>query len=112
MEQEEVKKALVKAYQLHYGNVTEACKAVNIGRTTFYRWIEDDPELKQFLHSLDVAQLKKDFIENALMKKIGEGDTACIIFANKSLNKDRGYIERNEVILSSSEPIEVELKIT
>ena len=108
----EVKKNFLEAYQMTFGNIGESCRAVKIHRQTFYLWKKDDPEFKAAIDAMEPREDFKDFIEAALRKKIKEGDTACVIFAAKTQVKDRGYIERNEVVLSSDEPIEVELKIT
>lgn len=89
------KNAVLDAYRKALGNVTMACKACNIDRRTFYQWCEDDPEFKKSVQDIRENELG-DFIENALMQRIQLGDTTAIIFACKTLCKNRGYVERQE----------------
>ena len=77
--------------------VMRTCKQIGISRKTYYRWIEE-PEFKAAF--LEALENKKDFVEGALMNIINKpdhtGHTTAVIFANKTLNKDRGYVERTE----------------
>lgn len=77
------------------GVVTTAAKAAGVDRTTHYQWMDKDPEYKARV--IDLREMKKDFVESKLMKLVEQGDTAATIFSAKTLLKDRGYIERNEV---------------
>lgn len=77
-----------------WGNVTTACQQFGIDRTTFYLWCNTDADFKAKADA--VKEIRKDFIESALDKKIKEGDTTAIIFAAKTQCKDRGYIEKTE----------------
>ena len=87
--------------------VTRTCKKVGISRQTYYRWIEEPGFKTAFLEALED---KKDFVEGALMSIIRDtdhsGHTTAVIFANKTLNKDRGYVERTEHAIAG------EIKIT
>lgn len=77
------------------GNVAEACKAVNIHRSAFYRWKEKDPK---FAAAVENATEKvKDNVESALYKNALEGNVAAQIFYLKTRCKDRGYVERQEI---------------
>jgi ribosome biogenesis GTPase A len=105
------KQRFLEHYDRTYGNISLSCKSVNVARTTFYYWRDSDPEFKAKLDQINPREKLKDFYENALIKKVRQGDTACTIFANKSFNKDRGYVERAELTLRSEEPIDVELRI-
>ena len=35
------KELFLKALQSNLGNITQACKSANIGRQTYYDWIDD-----------------------------------------------------------------------
>lgn len=72
-------------------NLTEACRITNTAKRTVDYWVEEDYEFAQLLD--EIQWHKKNFFENALIDKAAEGDASCIIFANKTLNKDRGYTE-------------------
>jgi hypothetical protein len=91
------KEAFIKAYQNNFGNVTQSVDAVGVTRSAYYKWVKDDPKFLAKLEAVEPKEIKKDFIETALMRKIREGDTAAIIFASKTQLKDRGYIERQEL---------------
>lgn len=70
-------------------NVSSACKMVNVTRRTFESWLDNDHEFGDMVR--EVLEAKKDFFEAALIGRVAAGDTAAIVFANKSINKDRGY---------------------
>jgi len=91
------KEAFIKAFQNNYGNITQSVEAAGVSRSIYYQWVKDDPEFVSRLEAIEPKEIKKDFIETALMRKIREGDTAAIIFASKTQLKDRGYIERQEL---------------
>jgi len=76
-------------------NVTKACRKLEMRRSQFYYWIENDKGFGELMQ--EIMEAKKDFFESHLIKKIKEGDTKAIIFANKTLNRDRGYSEKIEV---------------
>jgi hypothetical protein len=100
--------------QLFKNNATDVgrtCKAYGITRKTFYEWMKDEED-KTFHDAIEEAREEmKDFGESQLLmmmkgipkldkrgKHIGwlvRPDTACIIFFNKTKNKDRGYDERH-----------------
>lgn len=42
-----------------------------------------------------VHQCKKDFFEGALIELVRKGDSAAVIFVNKTVNRDRGYSEKS-----------------
>jgi hypothetical protein len=86
----------VEAYKANLFNVTEACKKIEIDRSTYYRWLENDPDFAQAVQ--DAREEKIDFIEDQLLERISSGDTTAIIFALKTLAKHRGYVERQEIV--------------
>ena len=83
-------------------NISEACRAVGIGRATFYRWLKKDPRFKEAYEELREALV--DFAEAQLIKKMLEGDTKAIIFFLRSKGKDRGWVERTEHLHGGSDP--------
>lgn len=112
------KNDVIQALEECRGIVTEACRKAGIARSTYYLWIEQDPEFKAAAE--DVQEQAIDYVEGQLFKKItgvtlgkydenGElqvfdqppSDTA-IIFYLKTKGKKRGYIERQEVESSGS----------
>lgn len=87
--------------------VTHACKASNVSRARYYRWLEQE----SFREGVDeVKESVKDFGELALHKLIKDGNVAAIIFYNKCKNKDRGYVEKSEIsqeVEHKGEPLKI-----
>ena len=91
------KETFLQALKLNLGNISQSCKASNIGRQTYYDWVNDDEEFK---HSCkDVEESLLDLAENRLLEKIDNSDITAIIFFLKTKGKKRGYIEKQEVEL-------------
>jgi len=74
--------------------ITAACRASKVSRAMYYRWLEQ-PLFKERIE--DTKTGVKDFGEQALIKLIKDGSPAATIFFNKCRNKDRGYVEKQEV---------------
>jgi hypothetical protein len=121
------KKRMLKALEQTWGIVSPACAAVGISRQTHYRWLEEDAEYKAA--ALECKNVGKDNAEHALVK-LCEGATyevldmegnivtlrdkpnaSAVIFANKTLNKDRGYIEKQEID-TTIQPVQINVGIT
>ena len=92
------KTQLLDALEKSLGVVTSACKATKIDRTTFYRWMIDDPEFKSAVNEL--ADVALDFGETQLFKQIQNGVPSSTIFFLKTKGKKRGYIERTETLIA------------
>lgn len=78
------------------GLVATACSKANISRTTYYRWRKEDEDFAQ--KADDVKELQKDAAEALILKKMKDGDTSMLIFYAKTQMKDRGYVERRELV--------------
>lgn len=107
------KKEILDALEESNGIVSIACKSIGLARSTFYSWMQADPEFKVAVDELQEVAL--DFVEGKLMEKIngvtvkkGETDDGedlvydvppsdtAIIFYLKTRGKKRGYIEKTE----------------
>jgi hypothetical protein len=93
---DDIKKKLLQALEDHHGIVTNACKAVNVGRSTFYKWINEDEDFKKAVD--EVQDVAIDFVESKLFQQIDEGNPTSTIFYLKTKAKKRGYIERQEIV--------------
>lgn len=94
---------LLAALAANSGIVASACRASNVSRMTYYRYYNEDPDFKE--KADDVKELQKDFAESLILKKMKEGDTTMIIFYAKTQMKDRGYVERKELVGRDGEPL-------
>jgi hypothetical protein len=92
---EQHKKAILLALEKSLGVVTEACRKVGVGRTTFYVWLKEDKEFAAKVK--DVQDIALDFVESKLFENIRDGKTSEMIFYLKTKGKSRGYIERQEI---------------
>jgi hypothetical protein len=88
------KKAIIEALEQSCGVVSTACAAINFPRSTFYKWLNEDPDFKAAVD--EVQEYALDVAESALQKLIKEGETAAIIFYLKTKGKKRGFIEKVE----------------
>ena len=106
---EQHKKAMIEALEKSLGVVTTACKKVGIGRTTFYGWLQDDPEFAKEVD--DIQNITLDFAESQLHKQIKDGNTTATIFYLKTKGKKRGYIERQEITGADGMPTNFQIEI-
>jgi hypothetical protein len=104
---EQHKRAMLDALETSLGVVTAACKAVGIGRTTHYLWMQEDAEYKAAVEGLSDVAL--DFAESQLHKQIKDGNSTATIFFLKTKGKKRGYIERQEVEVASGKMFQIEV---
>lgn len=70
-------------------NPSDACRAVNVSRRTFDRWRRTDPEFVELVD--EIHWHKRNFFEGHLCALVAAGNASATVFANKSLNADRGY---------------------
>ena len=91
------KKRFLEAFENKGCHISKTCKDIQIGRQTYYDWINDDDEFKERCNY--IRESLNDDTEDALMSAIKEGNVTAIIFRLKTKCKDRGYIEKSEVEL-------------
>lgn len=70
-------------------NAAEACRKIGLPYVTFDHWKKHDPDFLELMGY--IQEMKKDFVEGCLMSLIQQGDSAATIFANRTLNRERGY---------------------
>lgn len=81
-------------------NASRACKIIGLSYREVEKWIKYDLDFRNLLD--EVQTHKKNFVESALIRLVDAGDSPAVIFANKTLNKDRGYSERVDIVNSGS----------
>jgi len=110
------KKAITEALQQACGRVTEAARRLGCSREHLHRRIRSDAALQAALDSAREELI--DLAESKLVEKIRQGNLTAIIFALKTLGKQRGYTERmelqhsgqGEVRVAGLDPAEIKLK--
>lgn len=90
---------MVEALAKSLGIVSVAAKKVGINRETHRLWVKNDPEYAAAV--ADIAEDRKDFLESKMHQRINEGSDTMIIFALKTIAKDRGYIEKSELKITN-----------
>ena len=75
-------------------STSQALRKVNISYSTFRKWGED-PTFSSLV--TEIQWHKKNFFESSLINLVKSGDTGATIFANRTLNADRGYSEKVQV---------------
>ena len=83
-------KRFLQIFEKKDAHISKSCKASNVGRQTYYNWLEDE-EFSQSIE--DVKEGLKDDTEDYLLKACKDGNITAIIFRCKTLCKDRGYDE-------------------
>ena len=79
------------AYSQNHFNTTAALLALNMTRQELEKWIAEDFEFASAWH--DTAWHRRNTYEAALMRAVINGEVSAIIFANRTLNRKRGYGE-------------------
>lgn len=102
---ERKKELMLEALEKTHNVVTDASKAVGISRHTHYLWMKNDPEYAAAVRAMDEVCL--DFAESQLYKLMKNENPTAIIFYLKTKGKDRGYVERSEVV-NKKEVIQIE----
>jgi hypothetical protein len=85
-------------------NKNEACRRTNTSWGEVQTWAKHDPGFPAVLAAIQEG--KKDFVEGSLFKLIASGDSPAIIFASKTLNRDRGYDSKQTVEVQHSGLVE------
>ena len=89
------KNAFIDILRANGGNIKQSCIKANMGRSTYYGWIDDDKEFENEVR--DVNEELLDFTESQLMKHITKGKLTAIIFYLKTKGQSRGYIEKQYI---------------
>jgi hypothetical protein len=100
---------MVEAIKGSGGLVSVIAQRLGCGRATVYRYVSRYQSVREALDSERAVLL--DRAESELFRLIGEGNVQAIIFALKTLGKDRGYTERVDVGAYLKEEMEAVLDV-
>ena len=105
------KDALLQALENSLGIVSTACNRSGISRSSFYKWYKEDEEFRKKVDEID--NVKLDYVETKLFKNIENEKEKSIIFYLQHKGHKRGYIQRQNINLTSNEEdikkIEIEI---
>jgi len=90
---------MLEALEKSLGIVTTACKTVGIARGTHYVWMKEDEAYRRSVESIEDMTL--DFAESQLHRQIKDGNTTSTIFYLKTRGRKRGYVERQENVVTT-----------
>tara|TARA_R100000781_G_C4079350_1_gene127171 strand:- start:601 stop:945 length:345 start_codon:yes stop_codon:yes gene_type:complete len=104
------KEAMLQALENSLGVVTVACKQTDTPRSTYYKWLKEDEDFAKAVK--EVENIALDFAESQLHTQIKDGSTSATIFYLKTKGKKRGYIERQDIdITTGNEPIKINIDL-
>jgi|TARA_R110002153_G_scaffold66503_2_gene177661 hypothetical protein len=105
------KKMLIESLENSLGIISTACSKANISRSSFYKWYKEDEEFRKKVDEID--NVKLDFVESQLFKNIQNLKEKSIIFYLQHKGHKRGYIQKQNINLTSNEEkinkIEIEI---
>lgn len=87
------------------GFITYTAKRLNCSRNTVYKYIDEYETCKQAMQDARAGFL--DLAELTLYNKVKSGDITATIFALKTLGKERGYTERQELTGANGDNLKV-----
>jgi len=96
------KKDAIRLLDESFHNIAWVCAQMGIQRRSFKRWQQTDSEFDRACSEIWEGIL--DAAEVHLQKNISLGKEASLIFFLKTRAKDRGYVERTEVMHSGNIP--------
>lgn len=86
---------IIDAIRKAKGILTVAATSLGIERRTLYRWIEGNKEIEEVIHHEREAFV--DFAESKMLENVKNNDVTSILFLLRTLGKNRGYFEKQEV---------------
>lgn len=98
-------KALEKAIVKADGNLAAAARALGVCRQAVSERVNGSPRLKQLV--IDARETLKDDAETALRRGVNKDEAWAVCFTLKTIGKDRGYVERQEVEHSGGLSVEI-----
>lgn len=83
---------ILTAIKGSYGVIGEIARRLAVSRQTIHEYCLKYPEVQQAI--TDEEDAKKDFIEQAFLDLVAQGEPRAVIFAVRCLLRDRGYHEQ------------------
>ena len=86
---------IIKGLIVHKGLIYKTAEYLGCSAKTIYNYMREYPEIKEVVD--EQRQLLVDTAEASLLRAIQEGEGWAVALALKTLGKDRGYVERQEI---------------
>jgi len=99
---------IIKAIKDARGMVYVAARALNVSNDTLYRWKRTYPAIEAAIFEARGHFIDK--CEHALEDAVDRGEGWAVCFALKCLGKDRGYVERVELVGKDGGPVTIALQ--
>lgn len=93
-----------KALRTHRGVILKAAQACEVDRSTFYKFMEKYPELKDIRNECDEELL--DVAEANVISAIDDKDMKTTRWYLERKGKERGYVTRQEQTGADGEPLQ------
>jgi hypothetical protein len=93
-------KSIIEALKINHGLVSIAADALGVDINTIYARMKEVPEVKQVC--IEAREITIDKAESKLMELVEEKSYNAIQFLLRSLAKNRGYGESQEINLNSN----------
>jgi hypothetical protein len=91
----------LKAIENSGGYVSLISDRVGCHISTLYEWKDKHPEIQKAIDSEKIKQV--DFAEGKLQSLIKKENPTAIIFYLKTQGRDRGYVERQDIDITSKD---------
>lgn len=99
---------VAQAIKKSRGILTGAAQALGCSRQTVDNYIKKYKTVKDAY--AEARETTIDFVETKLLKNIDSGDTTAMIFFLKTIGRNRGYVERQEVQVTGKDNGAIQVK--
>src|SRR6056297_93961 len=89
-----------KALKGSGGIYSHVARKLGVSRSAVTQYINKNPELRELIQ--EEEESINDLAESKLISKLNEGDNQMIKFRLTTKAKDRGYVERSEIVNSGN----------
>jgi NADH:ubiquinone oxidoreductase subunit E len=86
---------VIDSIRKNHGILAAAARDLGVTRNTVYRYVKNYPTVEAALE--DERQIWIDMAESELIKAVKKGNITAIMFFLKTVGRNRGYVERQEI---------------
>lgn len=97
------KEEVLRAIANSGGIIEVVARKLGADRTTVRKYLKEASEYSEAMS--DAREAFKDLAENKLMTAVNNNNLTAIIFTLKTIGRDRGYVEKGDVLLSVRPPV-------